>query len=78
MVEAGSDAVVLAEVAAELQAMHARVGSGETLDDSPGIVAAAILDKHDLEGGRHGFEGETQAAIQFVEDAFGFVDGNDD
>ena len=49
MVQPGGDAVVLAEIAAELDAFDPTILFGQALDDLPRPVTTAIFHQHDLE-----------------------------
>ena len=78
VIKPGSDAVVLAEIAAELDAMHARVGDSQPLDQLPRVVAPAIFDQHDFKIRRDTFQCRLQPEVQLIEAMFGLIYRNDD
>jgi len=78
VVESRGDAVVLAEIAAELDAFHPRVPAREALDDLPRAVAPAVLDHDDLEILRDARERGEKPAVELLEAALGAVDRRDD
>jgi hypothetical protein len=72
--DAAQQGVVLAVVAAHAQAAHTGVAGTQALDHAPGIVAAAILDEHDLEAQLLRLEHGLQALVQHGQDRRRAVD----
>ena len=65
-VETGRNGPVLAEVAAQPQAAHARVAGSEGLNATSGIIRPPVFDKNNLEIIRERFQAGDEAAHQFL------------
>ena len=78
VIEAGRQRRGLAEVAAQLHDHHAAIDRGNLLQHPEGIVAAAVVDEHQLERLARSFHHHLQAVVELGDVLFLVVKRDDD
>ena len=77
VIESGGQRGSLAEVAAQLHHYHAAIDRGNLLQHPEGVVATAIVDKHQLERLAGSFHHDLQAVVELGDILFFVVEGYD-
>ena len=77
-IEPGGNAVMLAEIAAELYAFDPWITLRQFHDQRPRAITTAVFNQHDFEVGRQRLQCRLQPTIEFLEAGLGTIDGNDD